>query len=97
MYIGLFYYTLGNVSPKYRSTLSNIQLVAVIKKKLITKYTLNSILDPIVQDIAKLVGIFLIILTCIQEIYIDFIYVYDIYIYCVHVHLYRKKESHLIF
>ena len=41
-----------------------------------------------------MVGIFLIIPTCIQEIYIDFTYVYDIYIYCK---LYTGKRTPVTF
>ena len=38
IHIGIFYYTLGNLSPYLRSSLKSIQLVAVVKSKLIYKY-----------------------------------------------------------
>lgn len=52
---GLFYFTLGNVSPEYRSQLSCVYLVAIVKKKLIDKYSMPSIISPFVEDVAKLV------------------------------------------
>ena len=53
--IGLFYYTLGNLTPKLRSQLASIQLLAIVKTKMIKKYTMTAILKPIVDDIMKLV------------------------------------------
>ena len=53
---GCFYYVLGNISPKYRSRLSLIQLVALVKTKHIKEHSMNVILEPIVADIKKLVS-----------------------------------------
>ena len=53
-YIGCFYFTLGNLSPKYRSTLKSIQLLALIKNVHIKKYGIESVLECITCDIKKL-------------------------------------------
>ena len=50
--LGLFYFLLGNVSPKYRSALRAINLVAVVKK-FIKEYSMNAVLTPIVNDLKK--------------------------------------------
>ena len=52
--LGLFYYTLGNIDPKLRSTMHTIQLVTVIKTELIGKYGINEILKPFMEDIHQL-------------------------------------------
>ena len=54
---GFIYNNLGNIRPQYRSKLSLIQLVAVFSHKHIKKYTLNTILKPIVDDIKQLVSV----------------------------------------
>lgn len=51
---GLLYSTLGNIDPKFRSTLHTIQLVAVLRTSLITKYGIGEILKPFVRSIQKL-------------------------------------------
>ena len=51
---GCFYFTLGNIHPKYRSTLNSIQLLALVKVELLETYGMNSILEPMVKDIQKL-------------------------------------------
>ena len=51
---GLFYYTLGNIRPRYRSQLKSIQLLAVVKRCVINKYGINAILEPIVDKILEL-------------------------------------------
>ena len=52
---GAFYYTIGNISPKYRSRLSSIQLLALAKSNLITTYGIDIILKPFIDDVKKLV------------------------------------------
>lgn len=54
--IGFFYYVLGNLSPKHRSRLGNIQLITVVKKSLISKYGMNAILEPFLNDVKQLVS-----------------------------------------
>ena len=55
MCIGIFYFTLGNVRPKYRSKLSTIQLVAIVKHKYLSVYGMDAVLRPFVDDMKKLV------------------------------------------
>ncbi len=52
--IGIFYYTLGNIRPRLRSSLKSIHLVCVVKTKLIQKYGINAVLEPFVNDLKLL-------------------------------------------
>ena len=52
--LGLFYYTLGNISPKHRSSLDAIQLVSVVKHSIIVDYGIDKILEPFIEDIKAL-------------------------------------------
>ena len=54
---GMFYFHLGNIHPKYRSKLSSIQLLGIVKSKHISEYGIDSILDPFVADVKKLVSL----------------------------------------
>ena len=53
--IGFFYFTLGNLMPRYRSSLSAIQLLGIVKRSIMIEYGMNAILQPFVNDIKKLV------------------------------------------
>ena len=53
---GMFYFTLGNLSPKFRSKLSLIYLVAIVKQKNLAMYGMDAILRPFVEDMKKLVS-----------------------------------------
>ncbi len=53
---GIFYFTLGNLRPKYRSKYASIQLLIACKREFITKYSLNAVLQPLVDDLKTLVG-----------------------------------------
>ena len=53
-FIGLFYYTLENVRPSFRSKLQSILLLAVAETSLISKYGINSILEPFVEEMKEL-------------------------------------------
>jgi len=55
LHTGAFYFTLGNLSPKYRSKLSSIYLLALVKSKFISEYGMDAVLKPILDDIKKLV------------------------------------------
>lgn len=55
---GSFYFTLGNLSPKYRSKLSSIYLVALVKSKFISIYGMDAVLKPFIDDIKKLVRLY---------------------------------------
>ena len=51
---GVFYYQLGNISPKYRSSLKSIHLVAITKSTIIKKYGPDEILKPFMNAIKEL-------------------------------------------
>ena len=52
---GLFYFMLGNIHPKYWSCFQMIQLAAIYKNETISKYSLGAVLQPLIDDIKKLV------------------------------------------
>ena len=52
-YLGSFYFTLGNLSPKYRSKLSNIYLLALVKSTFISTYGMDAVLQPFIDMILK--------------------------------------------
>ena len=52
--VDLYYYTLGNLSPKFRSKLCAIRLVAIVRAKLVSKYDQNSVIVPLFNDLQKL-------------------------------------------
>lgn len=54
--VDLYYYTLGNINPKYRSKLCAIKLLAIVKAQDVLTYGPNQILAPIFNDLAKLAG-----------------------------------------
>lgn len=53
-FIAMFYYTLGNLSPKYRSLLRAIQLACVAPVSVVNKYGVDAVLAPVVQQLKKL-------------------------------------------
>ena len=53
-YIGLFYFTLGNIKPKFRSTLQAIQLLCAVKTECIKKYGIDEVLKPFMLAINEL-------------------------------------------
>lgn len=54
LFLGVVYYTLGNIDPKHRSQLGTIQLLAVVTSPIIKKYGIDSILEPFMEDLHKL-------------------------------------------
>ena len=52
--LGCLFFFLGNVRPQYRSTLKNMQLIAVGRSKDIQHYGVNTFLAPFVEDLKKL-------------------------------------------
>ena len=52
--LGLVYYMLGNLHPKFRSSLKSIQLLCVARYPIIIKYGIEEILQPIVKSIQEL-------------------------------------------
>ena len=51
---GLFYYFLGNIPPKMRSSLRCTQLIACVTVPNLNKYGFEPVLAPIIQDVNKL-------------------------------------------
>ena len=45
---------MGNLEPRLRSPTNSIQLVSVVHTEFITKYGINTILEPFVRDVARL-------------------------------------------
>ena len=54
--VGIFYFTIGNLLPKFHSKLASIQLIAIVKTKILSAYRMEAVLRPIVDDLKKLVG-----------------------------------------
>ena len=50
----LFYYVLGNLHPKLRSTLRCIQLIAAVTYPNLIKYGFKKVLQPFIEDAKKL-------------------------------------------
>ena len=55
--LGIVFYTLGNISPKYRSQLKIINLAVVATVPVIEKHGLDAILKPFLDDINRLATI----------------------------------------
>ena len=53
----MFYFTLGNLSPRFRSQLSSIYLVAIVRHKTLSSYGMDLILSPFIEDMKKLVSV----------------------------------------
>lgn len=50
----MFYYTLGNINPKYRSKLASIRLLAIAKKRDLLECGVDAILARLHDDLVKL-------------------------------------------
>ena len=50
----VFYYSLANITPQYRSSLNTIQLVTLVKSVDVSLYGVDKILQPFMDDLAKL-------------------------------------------
>lgn len=50
----IFYYCLGNISPKYRSTERSIQLLAIAKTSVLENYGADCILKNLMEEIKML-------------------------------------------
>ena len=55
-HVGMFYYHLDNLHPRYRSQTKVIQLAAICRHKYIKKYSISSVMEPIVKDLIALVS-----------------------------------------
>ena len=63
--LGLVYYLLGNLHPKFRSSLKSIQLLCVARNDIIVKYGIDEILKPVTESIQELEMVML-LLVCMQ-------------------------------
>ena len=52
--IDMFYYTLGNIDPKFQSKQCAIRLLAICNTTFVKKYGIDKVLTPVVEDINKL-------------------------------------------
>ena len=50
----MFYYTLGNIRPVYRSNLKAIQLLCIAKSSDIRAYGVEKLLQPFIQQMSIL-------------------------------------------
>ena len=53
-YVGVFYYTLGNIRPQYRALLKCIQLVCIVNVNTLQEVGINVVLSPFMEDIKLL-------------------------------------------
>jgi len=49
-----FYWTLLNIPPKYRSKLSSMSLFAMVKRKILDKYSFENVLAPFFEEMRQL-------------------------------------------
>ena len=63
----VFYYLLANLSPQYRSSLQNIQLVTLARTQDVARYGVDKILEPYTEDIKQLEKVSLIILITVES------------------------------
>ena len=55
MYVGCYYYyTIGNISPVYRSSLKAIFILCLVENPILNQYGHDKILEPAVDDLSKL-------------------------------------------
>lgn len=54
LFLGVVYYTLGNIDPKYRSQLDSIQLLLIATTPVIKQYGIDALLEPFMNDLAYL-------------------------------------------
>ncbi len=50
IHAALFYYVLGNLHPRLRSTLRSIQMIAVVTSSNLAKYGFEKVLQPFIRD-----------------------------------------------
>ena len=69
-HVGLFYYLLGNIDPKLRSSLKCIQLIACVTTENLEKYGFDMILKPFIQEANTLSKVC--IFTCAGDKHINY-------------------------
>ena len=52
--VGVVFFILGNIQPKYRSRLRSVNLAIVCKAEIVEKHGINQVLQPLVRDLNKL-------------------------------------------
>ena len=52
--LAAFYFMLGNLSPKYRSSLINIHLLCLTKSTTLQKYGARKVLESVMREIKHL-------------------------------------------
>lgn len=52
--VDMYYYTLANIDPRYRSKLCAVRLLAIANANLVKKYGIDPIMKPIIDDIKEL-------------------------------------------
>ena len=52
--LGCYYYTIANISPKYRSSLKAIFILCLVESPILIQYGHDKILETAVNDIKKL-------------------------------------------
>ena len=52
--LDMYYYSIANLSPKFRSKHCSVRLLAIVNAKLVKKYGIHSIMNPIIKDLLKL-------------------------------------------
>ena len=65
MLLGVFYYSLANITPSLRSSLQSIQLIAVVKSSYIDLYGIDIILKPFMEDISRLEQVCVCMCVCV--------------------------------
>lgn len=53
VFIGVFYYVLGNIHPKLRSSLKVIQLITIVRHSILQEYGEDKILEPFMESVMK--------------------------------------------
>lgn len=52
--VDMYYYSIANLNPKFRSKHCSVRLLAIANAKLVKKYGIEKIMDPIINDLCKL-------------------------------------------
>ena len=81
LFLGMFYYMLGNLRPELRSSHQSIQLIACVTSQNLQKYGFAAVLAPFVRDVNMLASVRkaihfacikpLVFLYCIQQNGVD--------------------------
>lgn len=70
LYVGCYYYTIGNISPMYRSSLKAIFILYLVENPILVDYGHDKILEPAVKDIKQLENVNIVINQCMLVIFL---------------------------